>query len=82
MNSAEIKLDLFRKIDNLDNRKLKEIYNSIVGLLNSPSAGETSLSPELKAALDDALDGSKKGQVSTHEEVMQRTRKKYSNLFK
>lgn len=70
MNSAEIKLDLFRKIDNLDNSKLEKIYNT---------SGETSLSPELKAALDEALDGSKKGQVSTHEEVMQRTKAKYSN---
>lgn len=79
MNSAEIKLDLFRKIDNLDNSKLEKIYNSLIGLLNSASSGETSLSPELKTALDDALDGSRKGQVSTHEEVMQRTKTKYSN---
>jgi len=81
MNSAEIKLDLFRKIDNLDNRKLKEIYNSLVGLLNSPLAGETSLSPELKAALDDALDASKKGQIYAHDEVMQKTKERYPNLF-
>ncbi|MBW8334243.1 MAG: hypothetical protein K0M40_19655 [Prolixibacteraceae bacterium] len=82
MNSAEIKLDLFRKIDKLDNSKLEKIYNSLIGLLNSASLGETSLSPELKSALDEALEASKKGQVHTHEEVMQRTREKYSNLFK
>lgn len=81
MNSAEIKLDLFRKIDNLDNRKLEKIYNSLIGLLNSASSGETSLSLELKGALDEALEASKKGQVYAHDEVMQKTREKYPNLF-
>jgi hypothetical protein len=40
------------------------------------------LSPELKEALDEALDASEKGQVSTNEEVSSMTREKYSNLFK
>jgi len=82
MNSAEIKLELFRKIDNLDNRKLEQVYNSLIGLLNSASIGEASLNPELKTALDEALDTSKKGQVHSHEEVIQKTKEKYSNLFK
>ena len=46
------------------------------------STDNTPLSPELKEALDEALDASKKGQVSTHEEVMSKTKEKYSNLFK
>lgn len=82
MNSAEIKLELFRKIDKLDNSKLEKVYNSLIGLLNSFSLGETPLSPELKVALDEALDGSKSGQVHTHEEVIEITKEKYSNLFK
>jgi hypothetical protein len=82
MNTAELKLDLFRKIDKLDNRKLEKIYNSLIGLLNADSLDETSLSPELKIALDEALDGSKKGKVHTHEDVMHHTKEKYSNLFK
>lgn len=81
MNSAEIKLDLFRKIDKLDNSKLEKIYNSLIGLLNSASTGEASISTELKNALDEAMDASKNGQVHTHEEVMQKTKAKYSNLF-
>jgi len=81
MNSAEIKLELFRKIDNLDNSKLEKIYNSLIGLLNSASLGETSLSSELKTALDEALDASKKGQVYSHEEVMKKTKEKYPNLY-
>lgn len=81
MNSAEIKLELFRKIDNLDNSKLEKIYNSLIGLLNSASLGETSLSSELKTALDEALNASKKGQVYSHEEVMKKTKEKYPNLY-
>lgn len=82
MNSAEIKLDLFRKIDRLDNRELEKVYNHLISLLDTASSEKTSLSPELKDALDEALDASKKGQVFTNEEVMSLTRRKYSNLFK
>ena len=82
MNSAEIKLDLFRKIDQLDNNELERVYTILVKLLNAGAAGETSLSQELKTALDEAMEASDKGQVSSHEEVMQKTRDKYSHLFK
>lgn len=82
MNSAEIKLDFFRKIDNLDNRELEKIYNQLISLMDIASAENTSLSPELKEALDEALDASKKGLVYTNEEVRSMTREKYFNLFK
>jgi len=39
------------------------------------------LSPELIAALDEALDARDKGLAYTHEEAMQMTREKYPNLF-
>ena len=81
MNSAELKLDLFRKIDSLDNREIKKIYNNLLSILDTASSDKTSLSPELITALEEALDGSKKGQVYTHEEVMEKTKEKYSNLF-
>lgn len=77
MNSAEVKLDLFRKIDSLDNDDLKKIYARLVELLNEASTDEPLLNPQIKAALDEALEASKKGQVSSHEEVMQKTREKY-----
>ena len=34
MSTAEIKLDLFRKLDTLDSRKIKEVYGLIVNYLN------------------------------------------------
>lgn len=82
MNSAEIKLDLFRKIDSLDNNELEKVYNHLISLLDTVSSNKTPLSPELKEALDEALEASKKGQVYTHEEVMLKTKEKYPNLFK
>ena len=54
MNSAEIKLNLFRKIDSLDNRELEKIYTNLIDLLNTVSSDKNPpMSPELKAALDE-----------------------------
>ncbi|MGE5393185.1 MAG: hypothetical protein ACM3P1_00500 [Candidatus Saccharibacteria bacterium] len=82
MNSAEIKLELFRKIDQLDNNELERVYAILVKLLNACTADETTLSLELKTVLDEALEASSKGQVLSHEEAMQKTRDKYSHLLK
>lgn len=78
MNSAEVKLDLYRKIDRLDTNDLEKIYSRLVELQSEASTDETSLDPQIKAALDEALEASHKGQVSSHEDVMQKTREKYS----
>ena len=83
MNSAEIKLNLFRKIDSLDNRELVKIYTNLIDLLNTVSSDKNPpMSPELKAALDEALDTGKTSKTYTHEDVMQMTKEKYANLFK
>ena len=82
MNSSEIKLDLFRKIDSLDNSELEKIYNKLIGLLNTATLNKSPLNPALKEAIDEALDASKAGQTYSHEVVMQKTKEKYSNLFK
>jgi hypothetical protein len=81
MNAAEIKLDLFRRIDNLENNRLEVVYNKIISFLDTEKDNETTLSPELKKALDKALNESKKGNVHTHEDVIQKTKEKYPNLF-
>jgi|SRR5690554_6819711 len=82
MNAAEIKLDLFRRLDNLDNQRLEKVYTKIINLINTEDPRKDVLSPEIKAALDEALEDSKKGRVYAHEEVMQKTKEKYPNLFK
>lgn len=60
MNSAEVKLDLFRKIDSLDNDDLEKIYTKLVELLTEASTDELLLNPQIKAALDEALEASQK----------------------
>ncbi|MBN2817622.1 MAG: hypothetical protein JXP36_01545 [Bacteroidales bacterium] len=82
MNAAEIKLDLFRRLDKLDSSKLEKVYNKIINLINADTPQTETLSPEIKAALDEALESSKKGRVFTHEEVMKKSKEKFPNLFK
>ena len=82
MNAAEIKLDLFRRLDKLDSSKLEKIYNKIINLINTDTSGSETLSPEIKTALDEALESSKQGRVNTHEEAMLKTKEKYPNLFR
>lgn len=78
MNAAEIKLDLFRKIDNLKESDLEKVYNQFVTLLNATTAYE--LSKDEKAAINEALEASKQGETYTHEQVMEEARGKYPNL--
>jgi len=81
MNTAEIKLDLFRRIDGLESSRLESVYSKIIGILGVDSQKENSLSPELIDALDEALEASKKGKTHSHEDVMNKTKAKYPNLF-
>ncbi|MBN2613574.1 MAG: hypothetical protein JXB00_18605 [Bacteroidales bacterium] len=75
MNAAEIKLDLFRKIDNLNEPELEKIYKKLMALLNAIHPYK--LSKAEKAAINEALES---GQTYTHEEVMEEARRKYPNL--
>ena len=78
MNAAEIKLDLFRKIDSLTESELEKIYNKFIALLSTTSPYK--LSKAEKAAIDKALEAGKDSQSYTREEVMKEARQKYSNL--
>jgi hypothetical protein len=81
MNAAEIKLDLFRRLDSLDGSRLEKVYEKILSLIASESPKQHELSPEVKSALDEALVSSKLGRVVSHEEAMLKTKEKYPNLF-
>ena len=72
---------MFRKIDSLDSSDLEKIYINLISILDTASSDKIGLSPELIAALDEALDARDKGLAYTHEEAMQMTREKYPNLF-
>lgn len=77
MNAAEIKLELFRKIDNLKESELERVYNKLIALLNTTTY---KLSKAEKNAIDEALETSKDGQTYTSKEVMEEAKRKYPNL--
>jgi len=79
MNAAEIKLSLFRKIDSLSGKKLEEVYQYLLNYLKGQEEKAT-VTQEEKDAIDEALEGSEKGKVISHDEVMEKTRSKYPNL--
>ena len=78
MNAAEIKLDLFRRIDSLKEADLEKVYNEVIALLSKTSPCK--LSNAEKAASDEALEASKDGKRYTREEVMKEARQKYPDL--
>jgi predicted transcriptional regulator len=80
MNAAEIKLDLFRRLDSLDGSRLERVYERVLALISSETK-QPELSAEVKTALDEALESSKLGRVVSHEEANRKTKEKYPNLF-
>ncbi len=78
MNTAEIKLDLFRKIDNLSEPELEKVYRKFIALLSTTSP--YILAKSEKAAIDEALDVDKDSQTYSREEVMNEARQNYPNL--
>ena len=78
MNSSDIKLKLFRKIDSLNEDELKRYYNQILSLLSSSE--RHTLKANEKKAIDEALEYSKKGKSFTHEELVEEARRKDPNL--
>ena len=78
MNSAEIKLDLFRKIDSIKESDLEKIYIDFLKLLNARLPYK--LSNDEKAAIDEALEASQKGENFSHEEVIDEAKRKFPTL--
>jgi hypothetical protein len=81
MNLAELKLELFRKIDALDKSKLEEVYGVFLNFLNSKN--EYKEWESLTKAQEDAiLYGVKEldeGQGRKNDEVLKKYRNKYPN---
>ena len=78
MNTSDIKLKLFRKIDSLNEEELKRYYNQILSLLSSSE--QYTLKENEKKAIEEALEYSKQGKSLTHDEVVEEARRKYPNL--
>lgn len=78
MNASEIKLDLFRKIDSLEDTELEKLYDKLLTLLNNTAPYK--LSNNEKKAVDEALEAGNRRKVYTHEDVMEEARVKYPKL--
>lgn len=78
MNAAEIKLELFRKIDKLTEADLKNMYNKFKALLDSTTSYK--LNKFEKKAIEKALEESEKGNIESHESVLNEAKQKYPNL--
>ena len=78
MNTAEIKLELFRKIDRLPSEELEIVYNNISTFLNISS--KYVLSDDERKGIDIALEESAKGNVFSSESVVAEAKQKYPGL--
>ena len=78
MNAAEIKLELFRKIDRLPSEELEIVFNNISAFINASS--KYALSDEERKGIDIALEESAKGNVYSSESVMEEAKQKYPGL--
>ena len=81
MNTAELKLHLFRQIDTLDELQLKIAYNQISVLLNSDSKIKNTMPEEVRKAIDAALDSRKPDSVITTKTAKRLTVQKFPHLF-
>lgn len=78
MNSAEIKLDLFRRIDSLKGTELEKVYRKFISLLNTTSSYYITEAEE--KAIDLALESDENGEVYSTEQVIEEAKKKYPKL--
>jgi hypothetical protein len=81
MNPAEIKIELFRKLDGLKDNKLNEVYGLLLNYINNEKdvSEWDSLSNEEKAALEQGIEQLNANKTTTHNQVLSAARKKHLN---
>jgi hypothetical protein len=75
MNTAEKKLELFRKIDGLDENELNSVYNQLLSLLSSC---KYQLSDKESNAVEKALQT--RNDTCSYESIVKEAEQKYPNL--
>lgn len=81
MNAAELKIDLFRKLDSLKGNRLEEAYGLLLNFINSKEDVDEwqNLTLEQQAAIRLGIDQLDRGEGRKHNEVMSDFRKRYLN---
>ena len=81
MNSAEIKIDLFRKLDSLNGNRLEEAYGMLLNYINGKNEVDDwkSLTQEQQNAIKLGVEELDNGEGRAHEKVMSDIRQRYTN---
>ncbi len=81
MNAAEIKIDLFRKLDALKGKRLEDAYGLLLNYINGKSEIEEwqNLTSEQLTAILLGVEQLDNGQGRSHSEVMTDFRRRYEN---
>ena len=81
MNSAEIKIDLFRKLDSLKGNRLEEAYGMLLNYMNGKNELDDwqSLTQEQQNAIKLGVEQLDNGEGREHKKVISDIRKRYTN---
>ena len=79
MNTIEKRDFIHSHLHQIDDRIINEVFSKIHSCIDDKS---DNLSEELRAALDQGLVSLERGKSSSHEDVMDRMKKKYPSLIK
>lgn len=81
MNSAEIKIDLFRKLDSLKENQLEEAYGMLLNYINGKKKLEDwqDLTQEQQDGIKLGIKQLDNGEGREHKKVMSDIRKRYKN---
>ena len=80
MTVSDLKLKIFRQIDSLEKNRLEEFYGLLLNYINSKKdiSDWERLSPAQKHGLMDAIDQLDSGKGISHNDVIDKLRKKYN----
>ncbi|MDO6759268.1 hypothetical protein Q4566_03580 [Tamlana sp. 2_MG-2023] len=81
MNSAEIKIDLFRKLDSLKGNRLEEAYGILLNYINGSNDLNDwqNLTLEQKKAIEIGIEQLDNQEGREHHKVISDMRKRYTN---
>ena len=81
MNPAEIKIDLFRKLDSLKGNRLDEAYGILLNYINGKNELDDwqNLTEEQQSAIRLGIGQLENGEGREHKKVMSDIRKRYTN---
>jgi len=80
MSTAELKLDIFRRLDTLDDNLFQEIYGYVMNYISGIKSFKESvtISEEEQMAIEEGYTQIRQGKGILHNEIMEKYRAKYA----